>query len=87
MVMNGEHLETLEDLKGCFCVDELIYNYDSGGLEIWLREIGEIEKAEKVSKIPKINAYILLILYEILDLNPELSEEEVRSLFTPHGRN
>lgn len=87
MVMNGEHLETLEDLKRCFCVDELIYNYDSGGLEIWLREIGETEKAEKVSKIPKINAYILLILYEILDLNPELSEEEVRSLFTPHRRN
>lgn len=25
MFMNGEHLETLNDLKRCFCMDELIY--------------------------------------------------------------
>lgn len=87
MFMNGEHLETLHDLKRYFCIDELIYNYGSGELEIWLRKIGETLRAEKVSEIPKVNAYILLRLYEILDLNPELSEEEIRSLFTPQRQN
>ncbi len=82
MLMNGEHLETLQDLKRCFCIDELIYTYFSGELEIWLRRIGETAKAKKVSAIPKMNAHILLRLYEILDLNPELSEEEIRSLST-----
>lgn len=87
MLMNGEYLETLQDLKRCFCIDELIYDYGSGELEIWLRKIGETEKAEKISGISKVNAYILLQLYEILDLNPELSEEEIRSLFTLRKRN
>lgn len=87
MLMNGEYLETLQDLKRCFSLEELIYDYGSGELEIWLRNIGETEKAEKISEIPKFNAYILLRLYEILDLNPELSEDEIRSLFTPRRRN
>lgn len=82
MLMNGEHLETLQDLKRCFCIDELIYSYGSGELEIWLRRIGETDKAERISKISKVNAYILLRLYDIFDLNPDLSEEEIRSLFT-----
>lgn len=87
MLMNGEHLETIQDLKRCFCIDELIYSYGSGELEIWLRKIDETDKAERISKISKVNAYILLRLYEILDLNPDLSEEEIRSSFTPQKRN
>lgn len=87
MLMNGEYLENLNDLKRCFCIDELIYDYGSGELEIWLRKIGETDKADKISNISKVNAYILLRLYEILDLNPELSEEEIRSLFTLQKQN
>ena len=87
MVMKGEHLETLQALKLCFCIDELIYDYISGELEIWLRKIGETEKAYRISKISKVNAYILLRLYEILELDPELSEEEIRSIFTLQRQN
>ncbi len=87
MLMNGENLETLQDLKRCFCIDELIYDYISGELEIWLRKIGETEKADRISKISKVNAYILLRLYEILDLNPDLSEKEIRSFFTLRRQN
>lgn len=87
MMMNGEYLENLNDLKRCFCIDELIYDYISGELEIWLRKIGETDKANKISEITKVNAYILLRLYEILDLNPELSEEEIRNLFTLQKQN
>lgn len=86
-MMNGEYLENLNDLKRCFCIDELIYDYISGELEIWLRKIGETDKANKISEITKVNAYILLRLYEILDLNPELSEEEIRNLFTLQKQN
>lgn len=85
MLMNGEYLETLQDLKRCFCIDELIYNYSSGELEIWLRKIGEISKAEKIKAITKINAYILLNLYEIFDLNPDWSEEKIRN-FSIHQK-
>ena len=81
MLMNGEYLETIQDLKRCFSIEELLYSYYNGELEIWLREIGETEKADKVSKISKTNAYIMLKLYEIFDLNPEWSEEEIRSQF------
>lgn len=73
MVFRGDH--------------ELIYDYISGELEIWLRKIGETDKANKISEITKVNAYILLRLYEILDLNPELSEEEIRNLFTLQKQN
>ena len=76
--MNGELLKSIDDLKLHFCIDELIYNYLSGELEIWLRKIGETERAEKTGRISKNNAYILVKLYEILGLNPDLSEEEVR---------
>ena len=87
MFMKGEYLENLNDLKRCFCIDELIYEYQSGELEIWLRKIGETEKAERVSKISKVNAYILFQLYEILDLNPDLSEEKIRSIFAIRKQN
>lgn len=48
MLMNGEHLETLQDLKRCFCIDELIYSYYNGELEIFLCKIRENKKAEQI---------------------------------------
>ena len=78
MLMNGEHLETLQDLKWCFCIDELIYSYYNGELEIFLDKIGEHEKAEEIRTIPN-NALLLIRLYEILGLHYEDSEEKIRS--------
>lgn len=69
MLMNGEYLKTLEDLKRCFCIDELIYSYYNGELEIFLDKIGEHEKAEQVRIIPENNALLLIRLYEILKLH------------------
>lgn len=54
MFMNGEYVKTIEDLKRCLSLEELVYNYYSGELEIWLRKIGETEKAEQLCHIPKI---------------------------------
>ena len=78
MLMNGEHLEILQDMKRCFCIDELIYSYYNGELEIFLDKIGEHEKAEQIRNIPN-NALLLIRLYEILELHYEDSEEKIRS--------
>lgn len=79
MLMNGEYLETLQDLKRCFCIDELIYSYYNGELEIFLDKIGENEKAGQIRNISENNALLLIRLYEILGLQYEDSEEEIRS--------
>lgn len=79
MLMNGEYLETLQDLKRCFCIDELIYSYYNGELEIFFEKIGETEKAEQIRNIPENNAMLLIQLYEILNLPFEDSEEKIRS--------
>lgn len=51
MMMNGEYLETLQDLKRCFCIDELIYSYYNGELEVFLNKIEEHKKSEISLKI------------------------------------
>lgn len=79
MFMNGEALCNLDDLKRCFSMEELLYNYESGGLEIWLRKIGETEMSEKIHRIQKTDAFTLIEIYKILGLNPHLSEEEIRA--------
>lgn len=79
MLMNGEYLETLQDLKRCFSIDELIYSYYNGELEIFLDKIGENEKAEQIRNIPENNALLLIRLYEVLGLKYEDSEEKIRS--------
>ena len=82
MLMNGEYLEILQDLKRCFSMEELLYSYESGGLEIWLERIGETERAEKIRHIQKTDAFTLIEIYKILGLNPHLSEEEIRASAT-----
>lgn len=79
MLMNGEYLNTLQDLKRCFCIDELIYSYYNGELEIFLDKIGENKKAEQIRNIPENNALLLIRLYEVLGLKYEDSEEKIRS--------
>ncbi|MCM1507506.1 MAG: hypothetical protein NC177_10300 [Ruminococcus flavefaciens] len=79
MQMNGEYLSNLNDLKRCFSIDELLYSYYNGELEIFLDNAGEHEKAEKIRSISENNALLLIRLYDILDLTFEDSEEKIRS--------
>lgn len=79
MIMNGEKLCTIADLKRCFSIDELIYSYYSGELEIWLKKIGETEKSGQVGNIVN-NALLLVRLYQVLGLEYEMSEESIRGL-------
>lgn len=78
MTMNGKKLRSVDDLKRNFAIDELIDSYFSGELEYFLKETGNFDMIEKIRNIPKNNAFLLLRLYEILGIEPELSEEEVR---------
>ena len=81
MLMNGEILTNISDLKRCFCLDELLYSYYNGELEIFLEKTGEHQKAEQLRRISKNNALLLVRLYEIFDLPYEDSEEQIRNAF------
>ena len=78
MTMNGKKLKSVNDLKKNFTIDELIDSYFSGELEYFLKETGEFAMLRKVRDIRKNNAFLLVRLYELLGIKPELSEEEVR---------
>lgn len=54
MVMNGEYMENLNDLKRCFSLEELLYSYYNGELEVFLDKIGEQEKQSKSEIFLKI---------------------------------
>ena len=80
MKMLGNKLNNLFDLKHNFSIDELIYSYYSGELSAFLNSIGEYEKAEKLDDIPH-NGYLLIGLYELFGLNPEVSEEDIGNIY------
>ena len=77
--MNGKKLRSVSDLKRNFAIDELIDSYYSGELEYFLKETGNPDMIRKIRNIRKNNAFLLVKLYEIFGINPELSEEEVRN--------
>lgn len=78
MVMNSNVIGSLNELKQNFSIDELVYCFCSGELEIWLRKIGENTLADKVSEIP-YNGFVLENLYRLFGLDPSLTESEVRA--------
>lgn len=80
MMMRGKSIGTLAEFNQNFSIDELLYGYYSGELEIFLIRTGEREMAEKVHRIEKNNAYLLLKLYEIFGFDFKLSDEEIRLL-------
>ncbi|MGN0605550.1 MAG: hypothetical protein ACI4JM_03410 [Oscillospiraceae bacterium] len=80
--MNGEILTSLNDLKRCFCIDELLYSYYNGELEIFLDKTGEHKKAEQIRNISVNNALLLVRLYDILEIPLEYSEEKIRQAYS-----
>jgi len=78
MIMRGEKIYSIAELKQNFSIDELIYYYYSGELEIWLIQIGETEKAEKLKSFQN-NAYLLVQLYELFGLELEVTEDMIRT--------
>ncbi len=77
MKIFGRELHNIDEMKRYFEIDELIYSYANGELDIWLERIGECHKAEQVRQIPK-NAFLLIQLYQILGFDPEMTEDEIR---------
>lgn len=78
MLMSGKKVHNIVELKRNFEIDDLIYSYYNGELSIWLRKIGETETADQLDGIPKRNALLLIRLYQILGIEPEMTEEEIR---------
>ncbi|MDE5768150.1 MAG: hypothetical protein K2H82_02075 [Oscillospiraceae bacterium] len=80
MKMFGHELHSVQDLQRNFSIDELIYSYYSGELAVFLNSIGETETARKLDAIPH-NGYLLIRLYELFRLNPELTEESIKNQY------
>lgn len=81
MMMNGKLLKSLDELMRNFSIDELVACYYSGELLFFLNSIGESEKAAAIINIPQ-NAYLLVRLYSVFGIETDLTEEEIRSLFS-----
>ena len=77
MLMNGLPLGSMEDFLKNFSIEDLIWSFYTGELTIFLRKIGETEKADSVEGL-KRNAYMLEKLYRVFGIDPSLTEEEVR---------
>ena len=56
----------------------LIDSYYSGELEFFLRSIGDAGRLKKLRSSVRQNAYMLVDLYDVFDISPEMTEEEVR---------
>ncbi len=81
MPMIDENTKTYSDMISKFCIDELIYSYYTGELEIFLRRIGKSGEADSVAALNTHNAFLLIELYKILGLDPKKTEEEIRRSF------
>ena len=77
-MMNGKYIKKLDDLKHYFSIEELLYSYYNGELEIFLEKAGEHDKAKQIRQISEHNALLLIRLYEVFDLPFEDSEEKIR---------
>ena len=77
MLMRGKEISSLRELAANFAIDDLINVYYTGELEFFMRKCGEDNKANMLGDIPQ-NGYLLVRLYEILDLDPKQTEEEIK---------
>ena len=77
MMMRGKEVSSLWELAANFAIDDLINVYYTGELEFFLRKCGEDNKANALGDIPQ-NAYLLVRLYKILDIEPDLTEDQIR---------
>lgn len=81
MPMIDENTKTFNDMLRKFEIDELIYSYYTGELEIFLHKTGKHREADAVAELSTHNAFILVELYKILGLDPNMTEDEIRSAF------
>ena len=78
MHMNGKKINSVVELKRNFAIDELIDSYYSGELEFFLLSIGDAERLQKLHSSVRQKAYMLIDLYNVFDILPEITEEEIR---------
>ena len=81
MMMNGKLIHSIRELKQNFSIDDLVACYYSGELFFFLQKIGEYDKLTRLQRITG-NGKLTAQLYDLLDLNPEWTEEEIRRRFS-----
>ena len=81
MMMSGKLLKSIDELLQNFRIDDLVACYYSGELFFFLQKRGEYEKLDKLQGVIP-NGHLTAQLYDLFDLNPEWTEEEIRSRFS-----
>lgn len=79
--MIDENTKTFNDMLHKFEIDELIYSYYIGELEIFLRRMGKRGETYAVAALEMHNAFVLVELYKILGLDPYMTEDEIKRSF------
>ena len=67
MFMNGEYVKTIEDLKRCLSLEELVYNYYSGELESGFGKLGKPKRQTNYSISRKTMPIFLFSCMQYLD--------------------
>lgn len=80
MLMNGKEINSFEDLKINFNTTDLVKNFQNGELSKWLLSIDYADKSAQVDNLSKNESMLLTKLCEILEINPNLTEEEIKYL-------
>ena len=80
MLMNGKEINSLEDLKINFNTTDLVKNFQNGELSKWLLSIDYADKSAQVDNLSKNESMLLTKLCEILEINQNLTEEEIKYL-------
>lgn len=80
MLMNDKKIASMRDLKDNFNTSDLVHNFQSGELSKWLLELGYIKKSAQVDNLSKNESMLLTKLCNILEINPNLTEEEIKYL-------
>lgn len=78
MLMNGKKIDSLEDLRINFNISDLVKNFQRGELSKWLLDLGYVEKSTQLDRLSKNESMLLTKICEILEINPNLTEEEIK---------
>ena len=81
MMMNGKLIHSIRELKQNFSIDDLVACYYSGELFFFLQKSGKYDKLTRLQRITG-NGNLTAQLYDLFDLNPEWTEEEIRRRFS-----
>lgn len=66
------------DISSVFWSIVIRYHLKRGELSKWLLDLGYVEKSAQLDRLSKNESMLLTKICEILEINPNLTEEEIK---------